>query len=74
MRLLDREVNLSRVQEGDIEQLCALFGWFARRLLEGMTLFFLINGIKYYERDQYSVDMAQVLRYLLDLTGDKNMR
>jgi len=71
--LLDREVNISLVKEGDIKQLSALFGWLARQLAEDVTLFCFIDGIKYYERDQYSDDMGEVLRSLLDLTEDRNM-
>jgi hypothetical protein len=71
--LLDREVNISLVKEGDIKQLSALFGWLAHQLAEDVTLFCFIDGIKYYERDQYSDDMGEVLRSLLDLTEDRNM-
>jgi hypothetical protein len=71
--LLHREVNLGRVQGGDIKQLCALFGWLIRRLPRDVTVICLIDGIVHYETDRYEADMLSVLRYVLHLVRDDRL-
>ncbi|KAK8063521.1 hypothetical protein PG996_008173 [Apiospora saccharicola] len=67
-------VDLSLVERGDVRELCGLFGWLLRNMRgNSVVLFAIIDGIKYYEREEYLEDMAEVLRYLLDLTLDPSL-
>ncbi|KAI1075124.1 hypothetical protein F5B20DRAFT_560861 [Whalleya microplaca] len=68
------DINLNLIKVGDIGQLCNLFGWLLRRIPQDAPVFCLVDGIRYYEREQYLEDMAQVLRYLLDLTCDETIQ
>jgi hypothetical protein len=70
--LRDEGVNWELIQAGDIHHLCFLFELVLRHLSPDSVVFCIIDGIKYYERDQYLPEMYEVLRFLLDLTqGDR---
>ncbi|KAI1733498.1 hypothetical protein F4680DRAFT_454909 [Xylaria scruposa] len=56
------------IQAGDIQHLCLLFESVLLQFPQDSVVFCIIDGIKYYERDQYLQDMSEVLRFLLDLT------
>ncbi|KAI0470355.1 hypothetical protein F4859DRAFT_486496 [Xylaria cf. heliscus] len=56
------------VQAGDIQHLCLLFESILRQFPPDSVVFCIIDGIKYYERDEYLQHMSEVLRFLLDLT------
>lgn len=73
-RQLHQEIDLNKVNNGDVDELCVLFRWLARRVPENVTLFCLIDGIVLYERSDYEYTMGQVLAYLLDLTRDLSIR
>lgn len=70
---LERYVNLALVDSGNINQILALFYHLALQLSDH-TIFCIVDGVKYYERDQFLGEMSHVLRALLDLTEDVNMR
>lgn len=72
-RDLDRHVNLSLVNSGDIEQLLVLFRFLVLQLSD-RTVFCIVDGIRYYERGHFLSEMSLVLRVLLDLADDANMR
>ncbi|CAJ2500671.1 Uu.00g035240.m01.CDS01 [Anthostomella pinea] len=75
MTLLARNASLNLVRYGDLKQLCALFGTLMHQLPLGVPpVFCIIDGIKYYEREQWLDDMVEVLRYLLDLRLDTSLR
>lgn len=73
---LANEVNLAGVEAGDIPQLCKLFACLARQLPATTTVFCIIDGVQFYERDQYWKDMDEVLCCLFELAedDDKEMR
>lgn len=71
--LLDTQIVQSAC-EGNIDALCTLFRFLAYQLPAEVTLFCIIDGIKYYERDAYAYDMGTVLLMLLNLIQDPGMR
>lgn len=73
LRSLEQEVDIVRVQQGELESLCVLLGWLVRRLPEGVTLFCIIDGASFYERDEFVVDMNRVVGYLQWLVADQNI-
>lgn len=73
-RIVDKDVDAHQIiEEGDIGQLVVLFRSLLSQLPRATTIICVIDGIKYYERDEYVDDMALVLRGLLDLTLDQNL-
>lgn len=63
----DHTINWELIQAGDIQHLCPLFHSALHQLPPESVVFCIIDGIKYYERDQYVDEMSAVLRFLLDL-------
>ncbi|KAJ2981093.1 hypothetical protein NUW58_g6778 [Xylaria curta] len=62
------------IQTGDIQSLCLLFEAILRQFPPDSVVFCIVDGIKYYERDQYLQEMSEVLRFLLDLTQDGRLQ
>lgn len=73
-RFLHHRVDLNRVQRGDLDGLCALFVWLVWNLPEKTTLFCLIDGLEYYEREEHANGMGLVLRCLLELMRQPGLR
>jgi hypothetical protein len=69
-RLLHLSINTGLIQQGDIGELCTLFGWLVRGIPEDITLFCMIDGVVFYERDWFLDDMSEVLAYILQLVSD----
>ncbi|KAH6847753.1 hypothetical protein B0I37DRAFT_375762 [Chaetomium sp. MPI-CAGE-AT-0009] len=70
-----KSVNIQAIRDSDIGQLLNLFTELVRQVVcTGTSIFCLIDGIKYYEREEYLDDMSLVLRHLLDIReeGDSN--
>lgn len=65
---LEQNIDWNLVRTGDIPHLCLLFESILCRWPPGSVVFCIIDGIRYYERDQYLREMSEVLRFLLDLT------
>ena len=65
--------NMALVESGNIDQLTTLFRSLTQQL-DGVTLFCIIDGIKYYERDIFLEDMSLVLAALLDIAEDERSR
>jgi hypothetical protein len=61
------------VEQGDIEELCKLFVWLVRQLPQEVTLFCLIDGIIYYERDEYEDPMLDAMGPIIGLTTDESI-
>ncbi|RSM09135.1 hypothetical protein CEP52_004252 [Fusarium oligoseptatum] len=53
------------VRRGDISGLCNLFWWLVAQLPVDQTVFLLIDGVGYYEREDFEVDTGHVLDTLL---------
>ncbi|KAK4450461.1 hypothetical protein QBC34DRAFT_349211 [Podospora aff. communis PSN243] len=67
--LRSSEVVRQLVELGDIEELCELFEILVHRLPREVVLLCVIDGIVYYERDEFASDMGLVLVTLLNLSG-----
>jgi hypothetical protein len=63
-----------RMNIGDIDAFCYVFGRLIRQIPVTETVFCVIDGINFYERQEETLqEMAQVLRFLLDLTSDRTV-
>jgi hypothetical protein len=67
-------IDLASLQNGDVEELLTLFRWLVRQLPEDITFFCLVDGIAYYEREEFEDPMVEVLESILALTVDDNVR
>lgn len=68
------ELDIGRVHQGDLQQLCRLFDVLVHCLPDEVTLFCLIDGMVYYERDEFIVEMQYVLAEILRLVGDSTIQ
>ncbi|KAI1657661.1 hypothetical protein F4813DRAFT_396181 [Daldinia decipiens] len=67
--LLPPGVDPELIEEGhSLSQLRHLFGWLVRQLPEEITLFCLVDGIFFYEREDFEDPMLDVLGDILELT------
>ncbi|KAK5658405.1 hypothetical protein OQA88_2382 [Cercophora sp. LCS_1] len=66
------EVVQQLVELGDMEELCELFETLVHRLPREVVLLCLIDGIVYYEREEFEHDVGLVLVTLLRLSGEQN--
>lgn len=62
-----------KIQLGDVGELCKLFEALVRALPSHVVLFCLVDGISYYERDEFKEDMAVVLSAILKLSDDSSV-
>lgn len=69
-QLQQYEISQDRIRQGDVESLCALFERLVRHLPGDVVLFCLIDGIMYYEREEFRDDMERVLRTILQVSAD----
>ncbi|POS80956.1 hypothetical protein DHEL01_v200629 [Diaporthe helianthi] len=72
-RLQQHEVSQDRIQRGDVDELCALFERLVRQLPGDIVMFCLIDGIMYYEREEFREDMERVLRTVLQVSADPSI-
>lgn len=68
------ELNMDRVRQGDLQQLCQLFNLLVHHLAGEATLFCLIDGIVYYERDEFIDETQYVLTEIMRLVGDPTVQ
>lgn len=71
-RLPAAEVSGALVGLGDVEELCRLFEWLVCLLPEQAVVFCLVDGILYYEREEFSEDMAYVLVTILRMSDEQS--
>ncbi|KAI8627131.1 hypothetical protein F5Y19DRAFT_477692 [Xylariaceae sp. FL1651] len=72
--LLPPSVDPDVIEEGhSLSQLRRLFGWLVRQLPEEVTLFCLVDGIVFYEREDFEDPMLDVLGDLLELTASNDV-
>jgi hypothetical protein len=64
------EVDLNLIQGNNIGELCRLFSILARQLTQDVTLFCIIDGIHFFERDAFSDDVRMTVASLLALVSD----
>ncbi|KAI0105435.1 hypothetical protein GGR51DRAFT_188275 [Nemania sp. FL0031] len=64
-----------RMDDGDIQAFCYVFGQLVGQVKRTETVFCIIDGINFYERngEEPLQEMAYVLRFLLDLTERKGL-
>ncbi|KAF3054786.1 hypothetical protein GL218_07411 [Daldinia childiae] len=68
---LAQHVSMQDVRGGDVQELCKLFGCLIRQLPSTVTVFCVIDGIGFYEREQYKDDMEEILVFILSLAEDE---
>jgi hypothetical protein len=73
MRPLHHDVDLASLHGGDLDMLTKLLGWLVRQLPESTTVFFLVDGVALFERDEFEGEALPVLSSLLSLVGDKSV-
>lgn len=66
---IDQYVNSILLERDDLRELTLLFRSLVLQL-HNVTLICIVDGVKYYERDEHIDSMALVLRALLDLIDD----
>ncbi|KAK3360349.1 hypothetical protein B0T25DRAFT_128413 [Lasiosphaeria hispida] len=71
--LLANEVSEGLIQLGEVGELCDLFEMLVHRL-PSVVLLCMIDGIVYYEREEFEEDMELVLVTLLKLSNEQNTR
>jgi hypothetical protein len=59
------------IQLGDIDELCRLFQWLVGKLPQSVVLFCVIDGVGYYERDEFEHDIGFVVEKLLRISAEK---
>ncbi|OQV08649.1 hypothetical protein CLAIMM_12882 [Cladophialophora immunda] len=70
-KLLVVDVDEDRIRDADIGQLCDLFELLVKQLPSTVVLFCIIDGIVYYERNEFVDDMGLVLVTLLKISEQK---
>jgi hypothetical protein len=65
---------LDDVQNGDVDALCSLFERLVHMLPNGVALFCLVDGVVYYERDEFVHGLEQVLMTILQLSDKEGMQ
>lgn len=68
------ELHPERVGQGDLQQLCQIFGLLVHRLPSEITLFCCIDGVVLYERDEFITEAQYVLSEILRLVGGHNVQ
>ncbi|TGO71995.1 hypothetical protein BELL_0504g00070 [Botrytis elliptica] len=69
---LANDVNLASVDAGEIQHLCTSFVCLVRQLPATTTIVCMIDGIQFYEQDQYENDVEVVLGCLLSLADNED--
>ncbi|EFW98949.1 hypothetical protein CMQ_4801 [Grosmannia clavigera kw1407] len=62
-----------QIHGASLDQLRALFAWLVRMLPADITLFCVIDGISFYERDEYEEPLLELLGDILGLTAEKDL-
>ncbi|KAF2136545.1 uncharacterized protein K452DRAFT_279824 [Aplosporella prunicola CBS 121167] len=68
--LRDLPYQQNRIQEGNFQELCCLFVYLVRQLPRSATLFCLIDGIVYYEREEFLDGMHLAFNYFSQMIAD----
>lgn len=71
---LSTEVDLEHVSDGDLNPLFELFSWLVRCLPDHVTVVCLIDGLIYYETDEFEEGTLAVLGFLLGLVRDADLK
>lgn len=66
--------ELDDVQNSDLGALCSLFDRLVHMLPKSVAVFCLVDGVVYYERDEFLVDLEQVLMTILRLPDQEGVQ
>ncbi|EPE09049.1 hypothetical protein F503_06825 [Ophiostoma piceae UAMH 11346] len=66
---LDHSIK-DAVRDGNVDELCLVFGALVRRLPHGIVLVCVVEGAGYYERPEFLAEASLVLAYFLRLSTD----
>ncbi len=69
-RPMHSAVDLAALQAVELDALTQLLGWLVRQLPETMTLFFIIDGVYLFERDEFQHEALPVLSSVIRLAED----
>lgn len=64
--------DLGKIQQNDLESICALLGHLIQQLPNTTFLFWIIDGINFYERSERRRDFLKVIQDLLAVIRDRN--
>ncbi|OHE96255.1 hypothetical protein CORC01_08473 [Colletotrichum orchidophilum] len=70
---LDRRIKQRLIKDGDLEELCAPFGWLFERLPNRLTLVCFVDGAVHYEIEPWEDELIKVVGCLLDLVRNEDM-
>ena len=71
---LRHQLDQESIRRGDIQYLCSLFEFLVRLLPFEVTVVCIIDGISYYETDEFEDEMIMILKRLLGLVHDPGLR
>lgn len=63
--------ELFDVQNGDVRALCTLFERLVQMLPKSVALFCLVDGVVYYERDEFLDDLGRILMSILQISDQE---
>ncbi|PSN62688.1 hypothetical protein BS50DRAFT_624507 [Corynespora cassiicola Philippines] len=72
-RTLHDQIDLVKIEDGDIEELCVLFDQLIRQLSAKSTVICLVDGLGYYERDAAVEDALQVFAFISHMIHDQSI-
>lgn len=67
-------VDLALIEDGDLAELTGLLGWLVRQLPEEVTLVIIVDGIAFYEREEFESPMLDVMGDLVGLTAASDVQ
>lgn len=67
-------IDLSALQNGEVEEQIKLLEWTVRQLPAALTVFIIIDGAQFYERSEFEEAMLMVLPRLLRLVDDGHVK
>lgn len=67
-------VDLALIEGGDLAELTGLLGWLVRQLPEEVTLVIIVDGIAFYEREEFENPMLDVMGDLVGLTAASDVQ
>ncbi|KAK8029610.1 hypothetical protein PG993_010901 [Apiospora rasikravindrae] len=69
---LDPRLDIGKLENGDLGELCRLFMCLMHKLPPGITVFCLIDGVQEYENTEHLPDMMAVIMSLITLVNECN--
>lgn len=73
MSMLHRNVDLAGVQQGNLDSLTRLLVLLVRQLPSLITVFFIVDGVALFEREEYEAEAGRVFLTLVQLVVDPSI-